>query len=62
MKEARRNPNAGRKPLPAGQKKVQVTLYIERDVVNHWETPEDLKRWLNWKVTEHVERKLMREG
>jgi hypothetical protein len=49
----------GRKAIPQDQRRKQITLYIESAVIDQFGGPDDLRRWLLWKITEHQERKLI---
>lgn len=50
-----RTKSAGRKPLPTGQKKKQVTLYIEQDIIDSFQGVDYLTIWLNLKIKERQE-------
>ena len=52
---------AGRKPLPAGQKKVPVTIYLECDEIAYLGGMETVKRFLTWSAKDRIERKQKNE-
>jgi hypothetical protein len=52
---------AGRKPLPPGQKKTPVTIYLECDEIAYLGGMETVKRFLTWSAKDRIERKQKNE-
>jgi len=48
---------AGRKSLPAGQKKTPVTIYLKLDEIAYLGGMETVKRYLTWSAKDRIERK-----
>lgn len=49
---------AGRKPLPPGQKKVPVVIYLTQEEIENMGGMETVKRYLSFAAKDRIERKL----
>jgi len=52
---------AGRKPLPPGQKKVPVVIYLTQEEIENMGGMETVKRYLSFAAKERIERKMKNE-